>query len=375
MNAVNGCGRRFAALLLLGVGFLIVQNLQAAWTVGDRIQTTSGVIVYQTPGSFRVGTQLAGSLGVAAAGPQVAGLGGTIYIWWNITFDSGSSGWVQQDYLTAIVPSAPALGSPGSLAPPGPGVNTLTPTFSWNTDLGATNYIIYVVDRSIGNLTIYYNDSLGTVTSHLLPGGCLTVDHNYYWVLRAQDSVGFSDYSSPFYFQVQTSAPPVPVQISPGTASSPGPKLATLTPTLTWNATSSATGYGVYVYDFAGHAYVYSNDSVGNVTSFALPGGTLAPSRSYAWQMRASNVGGFSGYSSFLYFQTPAAPPTLLFQLGDNKIVLSWPTNSTGFALEASASLSAVSWTPVSPAPSLAGTNYVVTNDLSGFSKVFRLKK
>ena len=55
--------------------------------------------------------------------------------------------------------------------------------------------------------------------------------------------------------------------------------------------------------------------------------------------------------------------------------MLSWATNFTGFTLEASTNLATNVWSVVSPAPSVSGTNNVVTNALSGSTRFYRLRQ
>jgi len=56
-------------------------------------------------------------------------------------------------------------------------------------------------------------------------------------------------------------------------------------------------------------------------------------------------------------------------------IVLLWGTNLTGFTLEASTNLNASVWSVASPAPAVRGTNYVVTNTVSGSQRFYRLRR
>ena len=217
-----------------------------------------------------------------------------------------------QEQSVVTVPNAPTLISPGSSTSPGTTISTLTPTMSWNASSGANNYGVYVEDVTTSTL-VYNNDYVGNVTSLTLPSGTLTAGHSYQWNMRASNSAGFSGYSSLLYFQEQGAVPNAPTLISPGSSSSPGTTISTLTPTMSWNASSGANNYGVYVEDVTTSTLVYNNDYVGNVTSLTLSSGTLTAGHSYQWNMRASNSTGFSGYSSLLYFQTTASllsPPT-----------------------------------------------------------------
>ena len=62
-------------------------------------------------------------------------------------------------------------------------------------------------------------------------------------------------------------------------------------------------------------------------------------------------------------------------------VVLTWPTNVdtfdyTGFTLQATTNLvSPVTWSTVSPAPTVTAGEEVVTNALSGPSKFYRLSQ
>jgi len=55
-------------------------------------------------------------------------------------------------------------------------------------------------------------------------------------------------------------------------------------------------------------------------------------------------------------------------------VVLSWPTNVTGFLLEANTDLNTSIWAGAPPAPVVSGTNNVVTNTASGAKKFYRLR-
>lgn len=76
-----------------------------------------------------------------------------------------------------------------------------------------------------------------------------------------------------------------------------------------------------------------------------------------------------------LYAIGPPLPPQLTIKQAGNQVIVSWPTNnSAGLSLHAAATLGpGVSWKTVSPQPSLVGSQWVVTNSISGPSQFFRL--
>ena len=375
-SAQGGITRRYGLGLLACLCLLHFSGKVSAqsWGAGDRIQIiVASAPVYQTLGGRFIGGDPLGTLGVVMGGP---GYSGTAFFW-NISFDTGVSGWVQQDFLAAIVPAAPSLISPGSASLPGTAVYTLTPTLTWAPVRGATNYTVLLAESvSGGFIGLYNNDMVGSLNALVLPTGLLAVGNTYTWTAQAQDSVGFSTASTPLYFQVQPPLPSAPALISPGASSPPGPSVATLSPVLSWTAAPGATNYGVYVYELPQYNYVYYNDTAGNVTSLQLPPDLLVNGHTNTWRVRASNESGFGSYSPYLFFQSPAGPPpSIQCRVLGNNLVLSWPTNSPGFSLESTTVLPALRWSPISPPPSIVASNYVVTNALSSGAHFFHLKQ
>ena len=71
----------------------------------------------------------------------------------------------------------------------------------------------------------------------------------------------------------------------------------------------------------------------------------------------------------------PPAPVLGIQRNAATNIVLSWSTNFTGFTLEANTNLNTSIWNVASPAPAVSGTNYVVTNTVSGSQRFYRLRQ
>ncbi len=234
-----------------------------------------------------------------------------------------------QDVVTVPV-SPPTTNSPGSSSSPGTVVNTLTPTFSWNAASGATGYGLYIRDMTASGTPLVYPNSSGTTstpltgTSFTIPSGYLVSGHDYRWDMSSfSGSTESTTYSAILYFQDVVTVPVSPPTInSPGSSSSPGTVVNTLTPTFSWNAASGATGYGLYIRDMtaSGTPLVYPNSSGTTSTpltgtSFTIPSGYLVSGHDYRWDMSS-----FSGstesttYSAILYFQdvvtVPVSPPT-----------------------------------------------------------------
>ncbi|HZZ44612.1 MAG TPA: glycoside hydrolase domain-containing protein [Tepidisphaeraceae bacterium] len=118
--------------------------------------------------------------------------------------------------------------------------------------------------------------------------------------------------SSYLYFQTPAASLPAPTIIAPGSGTSPGTTLATLTPQFDWSSVSGASGYGLYVRDVTANALVYPNSSGITTsplagTSFTIPSGDLVAGHSYRWAMTSFNGSTEGAQSSYLYFQTPAA--------------------------------------------------------------------
>jgi hypothetical protein len=68
-----------------------------------------------------------------------------------------------------------------------------------------------------------------------------------------------------------------------------------------------------------------------------------------------------------------ASPPTLGFARQGNQVVLSWPTNATGFTLVSAATLSTTVWTPVASAPLIVGGKYLVADGLKAPEQFYKL--
>ena len=82
------------------------------FAVGARVMTTASLNVRSSASTRgnRLCTEPKGSLGTIAGGPTTSGG----YTWWNVTFDTGCSGYVVQTYLTLSTTPAPTPFSVGA---------------------------------------------------------------------------------------------------------------------------------------------------------------------------------------------------------------------------------------------------------------------
>jgi hypothetical protein len=83
------------------------------------------------------------------------------------------------------------------------------------------------------------------------------------------------------------------------------------------------------------------------------------------WVDRAASLASLAG----------TAAPNLHAARQSNGLVLSWPTNASGFVLQNTTALSGGSWTASTTSPVVVNANYVVTNTISSNSMFYRLGK
>src|SRR5581483_513489 len=81
------------------------------------------------------------------------------------------------------------------------------------------------------------------------------------------------------------------------------------------------------------------------------------------------------GFWSIIAVQTPGAPLLTIARPAAGIVVVSWPTPSTGWNLQQSTNLNAVSW--VTPAETIMdnGTNRFITVSPAGGTRFYRLSK
>ena len=144
----------------------------ASFTIGQQVQTTSNLNVRAAPttSGTLLGTQPSGSVGTVAGGPTTA----DGYVWWNITYSSGVSGWSVQDYLVAVSTPTPTPAPVTTMVPPSQwsatAADTLIATTS-NATLVAANGI-YKVEGLYGINTVILTQPVGG------PQGWFTTTYN-----------------------------------------------------------------------------------------------------------------------------------------------------------------------------------------------------
>jgi uncharacterized repeat protein (TIGR03803 family) len=107
------------------------------------------------------------------------------------------------------------------------------------------------------------------------------------------------------------------------------------------------------------------NSDGGSPTGVILSGNTL---------YGTAYGGGSGGRGTIFSISLPAGPPQLSITPAGATVILTWPTNSTGFTLQSSANLgSSAVWTTNSPAPVVINGQNTVTNPISGTQQFYRL--
>jgi len=232
---------------------------------------------------------------------QVTGTGYLTKYYWRVcqTNKYGTSDWsgVWSFTTTGATPGTPTLSLPNN----GAADQSITPALSWNAVNGATSYNIQVAtDNSFLGTSLIVNENAGNTTGRQLSG--LINLKTYYWKVAAVNQYGASGWSVVYSFTTTGTAPGVPTLLLPGN----GTLDQSITPMLSWNSVSNATGYNIQVAtDNSFSSLVYNQSGIAN-TSQQVTG--LNNAVTYYWRVSATNRYGTSGWSSGRSFSTINEP-------------------------------------------------------------------
>ncbi|MBI2928433.1 MAG: SBBP repeat-containing protein [Verrucomicrobia bacterium] len=123
--------------------------------------------------------------------------------------------------------------------------------------------------------------------------------------------------------------------------------------------------------------YAATPDSADNVIAIGQTTSINFPIRAALQTTNASIRTIFNPADAYVVKLTPAVePPPLKVARSGNNILMTWPTNFTGFVLESADPLSApVSWKPVTAQPLVISGQYTVIQKTSGAAQFFRLRR
>jgi uncharacterized repeat protein (TIGR03803 family) len=108
----------------------------------------------------------------------------------------------------------------------------------------------------------------------------------------------------------------------------------------------------------------HTNSDGANPTGLILSGNTL---------YGTASAGGSSTEGTVFSLTLPP-PPQLTITRSGIKVILTWPTNATGFTLQSTTNLLSTSvWSTNLPAPVVVNGQNTVTNGISGSQKFYRL--
>jgi hypothetical protein len=236
---------------------------------------------------------------------SLAGLANNTKYYWRVQGrnPAGVSFW---SMVRSFITFATALGTPVLKSPADAATGqSLAPVVSWQGVSGAKNYRVQV---SIGGdfSTIFAQDSGLTDSSVTLTG--LVNNTTYFWRVRAENTAGFGNWTSPWRFTTVIAAPQIPTLVAPADGAT-GQQLSLA---LTWNTAAGAATYSVQVAADSNFASTIAQDSLIADTTQIIGG--LLNNTTYYWRVVSKNAVGTSGWSgrrSFTTFAATLSTPTL----------------------------------------------------------------
>ncbi|MBI3194281.1 MAG: PQQ-dependent sugar dehydrogenase, partial [Ignavibacteriae bacterium] len=178
---------------------------------------------------------------------------------------------------------------PTQVSPPNNSISQpRRPTVVWRKAIDATSYYLQLSTDSLFS-SLVFNDSTLTDTTKLMSP--LSYNTKYFWKVKAKNSLGTSAFSSVWNFTTVVATPQAPTLESPENNSTH----TTTTVPLRWRISPTTETYQIQI----------SSDSL--FTSLVVDSSSIADTMltftsashyaSYFWRVRATNVGGTSGYS------------------------------------------------------------------------------
>lgn len=277
-------------------------NTSLSW---NSVENATGYVVqYSTLSDFSGNTQLT----TTGTNQSISGLGYNTIYYWRVRATNGnvSSDWSSAYSFTTVqlTLSAPVLSSPSN----GSTNVSINPALSWNSVANATGYVL---QYSLAQDFSTNSELIMSGTSQALSG--LSYNTQYYWRVKATNGSISSDWSNVWSFTT------VQMTLSAPTLSSPanGATNISLSPTLSWNSVTNATGY-VVQYSTASNFASYDEVTTSG-TSCNLSG--LSYITTYYWRVKATNGNISSNWSTSRNFTT--------VQMSLAAPILSSPTNNS----------------------------------------------
>lgn len=229
--------------------------------------------------------------GIRNTNQQVTGLNNLTTFYWRVsaTNGNGTSGWSIPAWsfkTKAAVLSAPLLSLPTNNA------NSIStsPFFVWSASPGATNYTLQI---STSNSFLILAYSKSEIIGTNLPITGLNPLTTYFWRVRAANSNGTSDWSTPVWSFTTGGSPIIPPVL---TSPANNEFNVSVNPTLTWDASAGAISYTLQVSTNSSFSNFVFNQSGLLNTSRQLSG--LSYLTKHYWRVSATNNSGTSGWST-----------------------------------------------------------------------------
>jgi hypothetical protein len=183
---------------------------------------------------------------------------------------------------------------------------SLTPVLEWEESERAESYAVWVSENSDMSGPLVDQSTL-TETSYELGG--LTYDTRYYWYVRAENTVGVSDWSTVWSFTTEgepARLPHTPVLTSP----EDGAVDVVLDLILDWELSEHAGHYSIQLSSDSSFENLITDETGVTETSYSVD--NLNYNTVYFWRVMSHNDAGNSSWSeawSFTTVEEPLQPP------------------------------------------------------------------
>ncbi|MBK6678998.1 MAG: fibronectin type III domain-containing protein [Ignavibacteriales bacterium] len=151
--------------------------------------------------------------------------------------------------------------------------------------------------------TLFVNDSTLIDTSRIVNGmGYLT---KYFWRVKAQNQTGWGDWSATWKFTTIVEKPTVPVMVIPANNT-----LGLIDPvTFKWNKSQRVEKYAIQLSRTEAFDQVFfSGETFDTLKIYSSTIAPLLPNTRYYWRVRATNIGGYSDWTTGWTFKMLGNP-------------------------------------------------------------------